>query len=414
MKVRLGDIFQVTSGGTPNRQKLEYFSNGTIPWVKTGELKGKYASKPAEYLSEAGIENSSAKIFPKGTVLLAMYGATIGACSILEFDAATNQACAALLPSKGCTPDYMYYYLTSIKNELVRRGVGGAQPNISAGIIKDLIIPVPPIPIQQKIASILDAADALRQKDRLLLKKYEELQIATLFKFLGNSIGIEKRTIIPESNEHLPKGFKWKRLRDICIEIADIDHKMPKGFPSGKMFLSAKDLSDDGELDFSDPKFISEEDFAQLSRKIKPRKNDIIYSRIGAKLGKARLVKTNDDFLVSYSCCTIRPEPALVSSLYLRYYLDSSETLKQATHGTKSIGVPDLGMNEIRNFMIPVPDSVTTESIDIALTLVEAQKISTASAASKSEELFNSLLQKAFSGELVREGAAGPRIAVQL
>src|SRR5690554_4638492 len=97
--VKLGKVFRVTSGGTPNRKKEHYFQNGTIPWVKTGDLKGKYVKTPPESITQEALKNSSAKIFPENTVLLAMYGATIGACSILTFEAATNQACAALLPS---------------------------------------------------------------------------------------------------------------------------------------------------------------------------------------------------------------------------------------------------------------------------------------------------------------------------
>ena len=137
---KIGDVFKVTSGGTPSRKKQEYYKNGTIPWVKTGDLKGKYANEPKEYITELALANSSAKIFPKNTVLLAMYGASIGACSILKIAAATNQACGAILPSEKCDHVYLYYYLKSINKELISKGVGGAQPNISGGRCDGLII----------------------------------------------------------------------------------------------------------------------------------------------------------------------------------------------------------------------------------------------------------------------------------
>lgn len=124
--VKIGDVFQVTSGGTPSRSKLEYYIGGKIPWVKTGDLKGKYVNHPEEFITNEALKNSSAKMFPQNTLLLAMYGATIGACSILPFEAATNQACGALLPSKKCDANYIYYYLKSIKSELIAKGVGGA------------------------------------------------------------------------------------------------------------------------------------------------------------------------------------------------------------------------------------------------------------------------------------------------
>ena len=82
---RLGDIFTVSSGGTPNKKETSFYDNGTIPWVKTGDLKEKYVPEGIECITEAGLNNSSAKLFPKDTVLIAMYGATIGACSILPY-----------------------------------------------------------------------------------------------------------------------------------------------------------------------------------------------------------------------------------------------------------------------------------------------------------------------------------------
>jgi type I restriction enzyme S subunit len=134
---RLGDIVTITSGGTPLTSKREYYDNGTIPWVKTGDLKVRHLSKVSDKITQLGLENSSAKIFPVNTVLVAMYGATIGACSILKIEAATNQACAALLPSEKINHDYLFFYLNSIKQELINKGIGGGQPNISATILKN-------------------------------------------------------------------------------------------------------------------------------------------------------------------------------------------------------------------------------------------------------------------------------------
>lgn len=113
---RLGDIFTISSGGTPDKRQAKYYENGTIPWVKTGDLKEKYVSHNIERITQEGLDNSSAKLFPADTVLVAMYGATIGACSILGFEASTNQACAAFLPTSKVLPDYLYYFLQSKKD----------------------------------------------------------------------------------------------------------------------------------------------------------------------------------------------------------------------------------------------------------------------------------------------------------
>ncbi|MBD2016145.1 restriction endonuclease subunit S [Microcoleus sp. FACHB-53] len=153
----------------------------------------------------------------------------------------------------------------------------------------------------------------------------------------------------------IPQSWEWTYLDFVCEQIGDIDHKMPQAVKQGVPFLSAKDLKDDGTLDFSAPKYISEEDYERLSRKIKPRKGDIVYSRIGAKLGKARLVEVDTTFLISYSCCLIRPKYQFINVRYLRYFLDSKLALEQAISSTQSIGVPDLGLGAIKQYKIPYP-----------------------------------------------------------
>ena len=131
---------------------------------------------------------------------------------------------------------------------------------------------------------------------------------------------------------------------------------MPKSVPAdeGVLFLSAKDLLDDGTINYTqNVKYISRADFERLSRKALPQKNDIIYSRIGAALGKARLVETSKEFLVSYSCCVVRP--LLVYPPYIRYYLESPQILLHSIKARQSIGVPDLGMGEIKKYLVALP-----------------------------------------------------------
>ena len=161
----------------------------------------------------------------------------------------------------------------------------------------------------------------------------------------------------------LPKGWAWCRLTSICSLISDIDHKMPKAVDDGVLFLSAKDLLNDGTINYTDDvKMISEEDFFRLSKKALPQKNDIIYSRIGACLGKARVVTEDIRFIVSYSCCTIRP--VIIDSTFLASILDGNFVLDQAKEGTQSVGVPDLGMASIKQFLIPIPPLTEQHRID--------------------------------------------------
>lgn len=176
---RMSDLFKITSGGTPSRKHSEYFENGNIPWVKTGDLNTPYLTNTDEYITELGVQESSAKIFPKGTVLLAMYGATIGAVSILNIEAATNQACAAFLPIDSILPIYLYSFLFLQKKHFVSLGVGGAQPNISGEILKREKILCPPLKLQTQFA---DFVTKIESQKGLLTTRLSHLE--TLYKSL--------------------------------------------------------------------------------------------------------------------------------------------------------------------------------------------------------------------------------------
>ena len=151
----LGDIGTWQAGGTPSRIHKEYYG-GNIPWLKTGDLNDGIITSIPEYITEEGLNNSSAKLNPTGSILIAMYGATIGRIGILGMPATTNQACCACINNKGVIQKYLFYFLLSHKEEFKALGGGGAQPNISKDIIVKTLIPIPPIKEQERIVSQID------------------------------------------------------------------------------------------------------------------------------------------------------------------------------------------------------------------------------------------------------------------
>ena len=189
---RLGDLYQITSGGTPSRKHLDYYQDGTIPWVKTGDLKEKYLRATDEKITEIGLKNSSARIYPKDTVLIAMYGATIGASSILKIEAATNQACAAFVKRDDVIPEYLYAFLESQQSRFIEDAVGGAQPNISAGYLKQIDMPLIPVEEQRRIAALLDKVSDLIAKRRAQLDKLDLLVKARFVEMFGDPVKNDK------------------------------------------------------------------------------------------------------------------------------------------------------------------------------------------------------------------------------
>ena len=151
----LGSVGIWQAGGTPSRSNKSYFG-GNIPWLKTGDLNDGYISEIPESITEEAVANSSAKINPIGSVLIAMYGATIGKLGILTFPASTNQACCACIKYFAITQSYLFYFLLSHRAAFIAKGGGGAQPNISKEIIVNTVIPLPPLAEQQRIVAKIE------------------------------------------------------------------------------------------------------------------------------------------------------------------------------------------------------------------------------------------------------------------
>lgn len=175
--VRLGDIAEINSGGTPKSSVPEYY-DGDIPWVSIADITkhGKYIYKTERSISELGLGNSSARMYPRNTVLYAMY-ASIGECSIAKVELTSSQAILGIRPSLGLNYLYLYYYLSSLKEKIKLQGQQGTQANLNAGMVKDFIFSLPLVEEQQRIASVLSAADKeieIHQKQLVALKKQKK------------------------------------------------------------------------------------------------------------------------------------------------------------------------------------------------------------------------------------------------
>lgn len=195
---RLGDICSTTSGGTPSRSHPEYFGGG-IPWIKSGDLTDGDVTDFEETITEEAIRHSSAKMFQQGTVLIAMYGATVGKLGMLGIDAATNQAVCGI-----STPDeldrwFLFYFLLSQRQKLIKQSAGGAQPNISQKIVRELLIPVPPLTEQRLIVDLLSRAEGIVRLRRDAERKSAELIPALFLDMFGD----------PATN---PKGWPLRKV----------------------------------------------------------------------------------------------------------------------------------------------------------------------------------------------------------
>lgn len=188
----IGNRTKLSSGGTPNRGTPEYWQNGTIPWVKTGEIDYRLIIDTEEKITKIGMDNSSAKLFPKGTLLIALYGQGItrGRVAILGMGAATNQACAAIFPSEEIIVEFLFYYLQYSYNKIREMSHGAQQKNLSAQIVKTFPVVIPGIDEQNQIIEILSTVDKKIEAEENKKKALDELFKSLLHNLMTGKIRV--------------------------------------------------------------------------------------------------------------------------------------------------------------------------------------------------------------------------------
>ena len=189
---KLGEVLETTSGGTPSKSHKEYYEGGTIPWLRSGEVSKGDIYDAELYITEEGLKKSSAKLFPIDTVLIAMYGATVGQVGILKSTMCTNQAICGILPNKDFHPNFLKYVLLANKKNYLKQAIGGAQPNISQQVIKSTYIPIVKFSEQESVVSELDKINELIRLKKEQLKDFGNLAQSLFYEMFGDPVENEK------------------------------------------------------------------------------------------------------------------------------------------------------------------------------------------------------------------------------
>ena len=358
----LGEIGTWQAGATPSRAQKDYYG-GNIPWLKTGDLTDGYIYEIPETITNKALEETSVKLNPTGSVLIAMYGATIGKIGILTFPATTNQACCACVDYKAVTQKYLFYFLLSHKEEFIRLGGGGAQPNISKEKIVETFIPIPPIAEQgrlvneiEKLFSLVGMLDSNTDKLRryIALEKENILHLAITGNLLPQepadepAITLLKKinpNYIPCDNRHyrqLPDSWETCQLKDIFdITMGQspagdtINGKYGTEFHQGKINFTNKYLAESAQYTTTPSKIAAPESLLLCVR---------------APVGIVNITKR--EICIGRGLCSLRPKYD-IDSLYWLYMLSTLKDYfeENATGSTFKAISGDI----IRNASIPFP-----------------------------------------------------------
>ena len=339
---KLGELGEIMTGSTPSTSKSEYYSEDGIPWVTPTDINALTISDTSRKLSEKGMEVG--RVVPANTILCTCI-ASIGKNALLTVKGSFNQQINSLTPS---AENDAYFLLTESElwsKKMKQIAASGTMQIVNKTEFSELTTLIPAIDEQMKIGEHFKTLDHLIT---LHQRKYDKLQ--NLKKAM-----LEK--MFPKNGSNVPeirfKGFTddWEQRKlGELVEIGDIDHRMPETVADGIPYLMTGDFIATNELNFDGVKMISEEDYCQLSQKIKPEKGDILFARY-ASVGAARYVDFTREFLISYSCAIIK-KGRKVNSKYLYHFITSNNAQRQIKLEINTGSQANIGIDSMKNNIV--------------------------------------------------------------
>ena len=380
--VRLGDLCVINSGGTPRRNNESYWKNGDVPWVKISDLKNGIVESTEEFITLDGLNNSSAKIFPKGTLLYTIF-ATIGEVAILKMDAATNQAIVGiqLKENKKVYLKYIYYYLKSQTNNIKQLGRGVAQNNINLSVVKNMIIPIVSLEKQSNIIATLNKLEKIKGNRITILNCLDDLIKSRFVELFGD----------PVLNE---KGWNLTSLESVCQSIygGGTPSKKIKEYYKGTIpWVTSKDMKSDIIVDSIE--HITDVAIDNSSTKIIPPESVLIVIRSG-------ILKHTLPVCINKSKITINQDlKALVldercKAIYLQYLLKALE--KEILSGVRAVTADNIEFNSLKKRRIPIPPINIQIKFSQMVNQINKLKSDVQKSIDETQLLMDSLMQEYF------------------
>lgn len=355
---------RIGSGTTPESGNPIYHENGTINWLNTGDLNDGVLDSCSKKITTKALDDySSLKLFPTGSLVMAMYGATIGKTAILNFETTTNQACCVFCDSSIIDLKFLQYWFIGNKEQIINLAIGGGQPNISQNILKDIRVWCPDYSEQGSLTNFLDhkttQIDQLIAKKEQFIQLLEEERVAVInqavTKGLDPSVpmkdsGIDGLDLIPTNW----KLLKFKMFAPILTcGVASTPEYVDESI--GMPFLSAQNVKNN-QMRLDNYRHISIELHNSLTKYRKPQNGDILVTRVGAGIGDACIVDCDFEFSVYVSLTHIRVDDTIVNNKFIMYFFSTDYCKFLNSQGTVTGGgVGNLNVNNVERYKVPIP-----------------------------------------------------------
>ena len=392
--VRLGDHITLVGGGTPSKAE-DAFWNGGIPWATVKDLKQDTLTETQDNISQLGLNSSSSKLVKAGSLLIATRMA-VGRVVKAGIDVAINQDLKSICCNKKLDSMYLYHFLTSKANYFNRVSSGATVKGIKIAHILDIKIPLPPLAEQKKIAAILDAADELRQKDLQLIDHYTTLSQSLFLEMFGD----------PVSN---PMGWKKIPLRESSLIFSDgpfgSNLKSEHYTEKGVRVLRLQNIGVNHLVDAAKA-YVSPEHYATISKHT-CLPGDIVIATMGEPNIRSCIIpKYIDKAINKADCIQFRVDTTIGIAQYFNSLLNTPLFLSLVSHLLHGQTRTRISMGKLRDVKVPVPPIELQKKFSLNILGIEQQKEVAQISLEKSNMLFESLLQKAFKGELTSSKAA--------
>ena len=403
----LANIANTASGGTPSRSN-EAFYKGSIKWFTTTELKDCNLYDSVEHISKQAVECSSAKIFPKNTLLMAMYGATIGKLGLLKCDAATNQACCAIFPKKTDVL-YLYYFLLHNRENIIAMGCGAGQPNVSQEIVKKINIPLPPtIEEQQRIANALSDVDTLIESLEKLIAKKKNIKQGAMQQLLTGrkrlpGFAPAKPTYKQTELGKIPTDWEFVPVSELAKDMADgpFGSNLKKEHYTSDPQARIIQLSNIGENGWEDEntKYTTFEHAKTIARCIVPKEESILVAKM-MPAGRAIICpKIEKQYVLGSDVIRITANEKL-NSKYFVYASKSDVYLKQISDNTQGSTRQRTSISKLRKILILLPSLDEQTAIANILSDMDTEIATLETKLAKYRKLKTGMMQQLLTGKI--------------